>query len=76
MVTYDTTKAPGDKNPSFVRYTELWWRDIEAVLEAWASPQGQAAMEDAITPEGDHRLILDTPFFGGPALIGFEVNIV
>ncbi len=75
-VTYTSTRAPGDKEPSFYRYTELWWHDQEALLSAFASPQGQAVTEDTVAPDGSHRLIMDTPFFGGPVMLGFEINVV
>jgi uncharacterized protein (TIGR02118 family) len=76
LVTYTTTMAPGDKEPSFYRYTEMWYRDLEALLTGNASPEGQAALEDIVAPDGSSRIIMDTPFFGGPAVVGFEINIV
>ncbi len=76
FVTCTTAKAPGDKEPQFYRYTELWFRDQEALLTALGSPEGQATVEDTIAPDGSHKLILDTPFFGGPVTLGFEINIV
>lgn len=76
FVTYTTTMAPGDKEPSFYRYIELWWQDVEAALSAFASTQGQAAIADNVAPDGSPRMILENPFFDGPAVAGFEINIV
>lgn len=70
-VTYTTTMAPGDKKPSFFRYTECWFQDQDALLAAFASPEGQATLED-----GAPNLVLNTPFFGGSVVLGFEINIV
>lgn len=75
-VTYTTTMAPGDKEPSFYRYTEMWYRDQDALLSALASPEGQAALEDTVAPDGSPRFIMNTPFFGWPTVVGFEINVV
>lgn len=75
-VTYTTTRAPGDKEPSFYRYTEMWGRDLDAILAAVSSPEAQAALEDTIAPDSSPRLIMDTPFFGGPTVVGCEINVV
>jgi hypothetical protein len=64
---------PDQQRYGFQRMSELYWRDLDTMLNDMGSPNGSAVMRDNSFPDGSPRENTDNSFIRFPHVVGYPI---